>query len=107
MKRLMGTLIVVAIVALTASAVDAGDRFSPRDRQRPGRGYHATRRARPVAMQIIATQPAAISAGDVIRSFSFEPEVVAAPVVARTTRRFANRGAERLWRRLHPGSRRR
>lgn len=137
MKRLMGTLFVVAIVAVTASAVDAGDRFNPLDRQRPGRTYHLWRHSTPTVVQPAATVPA----GDVIRSFSFEPgtdaaltacccntncgcnvasspatdsgtvrsfshepEAVAAPAQT-TTRRFTNRGAERLWRKQHPGVR--
>jgi len=104
MKRLMGILFVVAIVAVTAGVVDAGDRFNPTDRQRPGRTYRLWRQSTPTVVRP-ARVPAV--ATDVIRSFSFEPEVVAAPVAAPTTRRFANRGAERLWRRQHPGSRRR
>lgn len=139
MKRLMGTLFVVAIVAVTASAVNAGDRFNPLDRQRPGRTYHVWRHSTSTVVQPTATVPA----GDVIRSFSFEPgtnatlgaracccrtncgcnvaaapatdsgtvrsfsyepEAVAAPAQA-GTRRFTNRGAERLWRKQHPGVR--
>lgn len=69
MKRLMGSLIVVALVAVTASAVDAGDRFNPTDRQRPGRKFHLWRQSTPVVVQPAAAAPAS----DVIRSFSFEP----------------------------------
>tara|TARA_R110002072_G_scaffold303108_2_gene493913 strand:+ start:94629 stop:95045 length:417 start_codon:yes stop_codon:yes gene_type:complete len=136
MKRLIGALFVVALVAVTAGVVDAGDRFNPTDRQRPGRTYHVFRRTMPVVVQSAPT-----TAGDVIRSFSFEPgskatpvssgcccktncgcnvadapatdnvrsfsyepEAVAVPVaVPATTRRFANRAAERLWRKQHPG----
>lgn len=135
MKRLMGTLFVVAIVAVTASAVDAGDRFNPLDRQRPGRIYHVFRHTTPTAAQPVWTtagdvirsfsfEPGseavatacccktdcgcnvaaapATDSGDTVRSFSYEPEAVAAPVAIR---RFANRGAERLWRKQHPGVR--
>jgi len=140
MKRLMGTLFVVAIVAVTAGVVDAGDRFNPTDRQRPGRTYHVFRHTTPTAVQPVQTtvgdvvrsfsfEPgsgatpasaacccksncgcniAAVPATDsaeTVRSFSYEPGVVATPIAAPTTRRFANRGAERLWRRQHPGSR--
>lgn len=141
MKRLMGTLFAVAIVAVTAGVVDAGDRFNPTDRQRPGRTYHVFRHTTPTAVQPVQT-----TAGDVIRSFSYEPgsvatpasvacccksncgcniaavpatdsaetvrsfshepETVAVPVISSgTTHRFANRGAERLWRKQHPGVR--
>lgn len=135
MKRLIGALFVVAIVAVTASAVDAGDRFNPTDRQRPGRTYHVFRHTTPTVVQPVqatagdvirsfsfepgseavpaacccntncgcnvAAAPATGS-GDTVRSFSYEPEAVAAPVA---TRRFTNRGAERLWRKQHPGVR--
>lgn len=75
MKRLLGSLIVVAIVAVTASAVDAGDRFNPLDRQRPGRKFHLLRQSTPVVVQ-------RAPASDVIRSFSHEPGEAAAPASA-------------------------
>ena len=140
MKRLMGSLVVGAFVAVTASAVDAGDRFNPTDRQRPGRKFYMWRQATPPVVQPAATIPvgdvtrsfsfepgeaaasgaacccktncgcnvAAAPAKDsdgTVRSFSYEPEAVAAPATRTSTRRFPNRGAERLWRKQHPGVR--
>jgi len=68
MKRLMGTLLVVAIVAVAAGAASAREPFSPLDRQRPGRTYHLYRNPAPAVTYVVP-----VPAGDMVRSFSYEP----------------------------------
>ncbi|MBI1314308.1 hypothetical protein GC176_23685 [bacterium] len=79
MKRLMGTLLVVALVAATAGVATARDHFNPTDRQHPGRTFYLWRHA----PQTVLVQPVPATGADVVRSFSYEPgSEAAAPTSA-------------------------
>lgn len=99
MKRLIGGLFVVAILAASASSVQAGGRFSPLDRLHSGRVFYLWRHA----PQVSVVQSPAATNGETIRSFSFEPDAApAAPaVMPHASHHSVNRLADRLWARQH------